>query len=106
MRQMVNQQGDVILFRIKEDDVPENAEFKPAGRVVLAEGEVTGHSHDAVGSGLAVAEVNGKKYLRAEKKSVLTHQEHGTQVVEPGVYEVENPLQYDHFEEEAREVRD
>lgn len=83
----------------------------PAGAVKaannhLAEGEATGHFHDATGDGVSVLEHDGRTYLDAPKGSTVTHQEHGPVTVPPGQYERRIVREYDHLAEEAREVRD
>jgi hypothetical protein len=74
----------------------------------LAEGEVTGHFHEAVGDGVAVLSDDGKtpKVLDAPNGADITHQEHGNITVPPGQYERVLVREYDHAEEEARDVRD
>lgn len=71
---------------------------------VLAEGESTGHAHVAdVGE---VTEVDGKKFFATEKAARVTHQEHKTVEVPPGKFETKKVQEYDHFFEEAKEVKD
>ena len=71
---------------------------------VLAEGELTGHAHVAdVGE---VTEVGGKKFFATKEPAKVTHQEHETVKVPPGEHRVERVLEYDHFAEEAKEVKD
>lgn len=83
----------------------------PAGAVKaannhLAEGEQTGHFHDATGDGVSVLEHEGRMYLDAPSGSTVTHQEHGPVTLPPGQYERRIVMEYDHLESEAREVRD
>ena len=96
------QQGDVILRRIS--DVPPHA--IPRLDNHLAEGEMTGHFHAAVGDGVAVLQHKGGLVLDAPTGARIVHQEHKEIVVPPGVYEVRRVREYDHFAEEARQVRD
>ena len=51
-------------------------------------------------------EHEGTLFLRVEKPADLVHEEHATQVVEPGLYEVGRVLEYDYLEEQMRQVRD
>jgi hypothetical protein len=112
-------QGDVIFIRI--ESLPASAkkitdpnDFKKA--LVLAEGEVTGHFHkiqneDALNIdeddtvGLYTFE-DGKLVIVNDEAISVTHQEHDTVAVPPGMWEVRIAKEYDHFLEEAREVRD
>lgn len=73
----------------------------------LAEGEVTGHYHEAVGNGVEVFE-NGGNSLQLENPNgcEITHQEHGTVRIPPGTFRTGKVLEFDPAEEEAREVRD
>lgn len=77
-------QGDVLLIR---SDIPKNAIPKPTlGKLILAEGEATGHCH-AINSPHAKAwECNGITYLSIEEPVDLVHQEHGTIRLGPGSY--------------------
>ena len=43
---------------------------------------------------------------RVVRAADLVHEEHATQVVEPGLYEVGRVLEYDYLEEQMRQVRD
>ena len=67
-------QGDVLLVPV--DEVPEGARplARTRGRVVLAEGEVTGHAH-AIRSAAATL-------------VTLDHEEHAAIEVAPGAYRV------------------
>jgi len=109
--------GDVVLRKISS--LPEGFTEKPFDKrgLVLAEGETTGHYH-------AIDPKNGKLYsdgkgnqcLVAEIPTGVKHQEHkekflsvktGKEVeLEPGVYSVDLPNEYDHVSEEARKVQD
>lgn len=101
------QQGDVTLERIAT--MPKGGTRVAAGPrgYVLAEGEVTGHAHTiAPIEGLELREVDGVLYARIPETVALTHEEHHTVTVPPGVYRVGKVQEYDHFAEEARFVAD
>lgn len=87
-------QGDVLIMRVSK--LPKDA--KPAkrdsGKIVLAYGEVTGHSH-------AIADKSAKSflcgndlYLQLESEVEVTHQEHGTVILEPGTHRVFHQVEY------------
>lgn len=101
------QQGDVLLERI--DALPDGLKkVAPKARgYVLAEGEVTGHAHvlDEIDN-VEMFEKDGRFYVNVKKESKLTHEEHGTHIVIPGIYRVGGVREYDHFGEEVRAVKD
>lgn len=72
----------------------------------LAEGEHTGHYHDAVGENAAVWDVGGTLVLEAPNGAAVTHQEHKQILLAPDTYDVSQVVEYDHFAEEARVVQD
>lgn len=98
----VIQQGDVLLFSGAR--IPKGA--TPVGHMRLAEGEVTGHCHEAVGEGVELVEHDGTLYLSAPQGATVTHQEHQPVTLGPGTYRVGRVREYDHFAEEARAVQD
>lgn len=74
-----HRQGDVLVQEIK---APKELDFKRIdpenGRVVLAYGEVTGHSHSLDAARVELFEApGGRRYLRMLAPSALEHQEHG-----------------------------
>lgn len=77
---------------------------------VLAHGEVTGHAHRVHGHGVALYETEDDEVLVLEvpndAEATVSHEEHHTQPIPPGVYERRIVREYDHFAEEARQVRD
>lgn len=107
MKNILIQQGDVLLNKI--DEFPKGLKRVKKDRrgLVLAEGEATGHCHaikkveDAV-----LYEKDGTLYLRVNKKTDLKHEEHNKIELSPGNYQIGIVQEYDHFEEEARDVMD
>ena len=87
-------QGDVFMFTVSEykrifGKLPEKGEeIQPKnGRLIIAEGEATGHYHSLPASDgklFAVAGVMGMMILEAARKTVLSHQEHGALPVPSG----------------------
>lgn len=87
-----------MLVPVKE--VPENLVEVPRenGRIVLAEGEATGHLHaidspEALFRAVDLDEIEGR-FLEIEAEVELTHPEHDTIVLEPGKYEVRRQRVY------------
>lgn len=105
-----HQQGDVLLFPVRQ--LPTQARrvaTRANGRIVLAEGEVTGHAHVVVAEpevSVELFELDGVTYLRTSGPSSLVHEEHHQQLLAPGTYRVGGVREYDHFAEEARRVAD
>ena len=73
---------------------------------VLAEGEATGHFHRAHGDGVAVYGDGDNRELEAPNGATVTHEEHGTQVLPAGDWDVSRVQEFDPFEEEVRSVQD
>ena len=73
---------------------------------ILAEGEVTGHAHRAVGPEVAVFGVGHHRELHAPMGCTVTHEEHQPQTVAPGQHDVLRVQEYDPFAKEIRSVRD
>lgn len=97
------QQGDVT---IQPASIPRGARTD-AGRI-LAHGEVTGHAHrlTEASDGLLV-EIDGQLYLAVgEGGATIIHEEHKPVELPQGDYRIGRVQEYDHFQEEARQVRD
>lgn len=98
-------QGDVLLHPLKA--LPSHAKpLKAAGKkLVLAEGEATGHSHTIERSEkfTAYEDWNGT-YLDVHEPVEVQHQEHATLVLQPGVYHVRRQMEF--WLNEARRVAD
>ncbi len=97
-------QGDVLLTLAK---IPESAKpVKIQGKVILAEGEATGHHH-AIASAPRKLQtfLDGEQlYLRVKSPVVLEHQEHAAITVEPGDYVVKKQIEV--WLDEVRRVAD
>lgn len=88
-------QGDVLLIPI--DQVPDSATTTAAGtRLVLAEGEATGHAHAVLADNAELVEApDGTLYLIvADEAAVLVHEEHNAIPLNPGSYEVRRQREY------------
>lgn len=101
------QQGDVKLFKIKE--VKSGFEKqKSISPLVIAFGSATGHSHRFENAEKIDLYKNGESVIIEikEPSEFLVHDEHHKTKVDAGIYEIEIVPEYDHFEEEVREVQD
>jgi hypothetical protein len=93
-------QGDLLLVPV--DWVPEQARLVRSGRLVLAEGEMTGHAHVVDDERASLHSVDRAAtrsatwFLRVEEGEpvLLVHQEHDALSVLPGVYEVRRQREY------------
>lgn len=86
------------------------SEKKAPGKLLthnhLAEGEVTGHYHAAEGAAVYELE-DGTCYFDGSEKSVtVTHQEHKAITLPQKEFRSGRVREMDHFEQEARQVRD
>ena len=106
-------QGDVMLVPV--DEIPAEArKQRPRRRLVLAEGEATGHHHVLEVDRATkleelllpgdVAELEQRFVRVLDEAAVLTHQEHATLEIPPGLYEVRRQREYS--PEEIRRVAD
>ena len=101
---MFYQQGDVI---IEQTEIPNTAKKIDKDRIILAEGEMTGHSHTIEDTSNCFAfESSEGLYLRVINEVTIKHEEHKPITVPPGNYKIRKVQEYDHFKEEARKVQD
>lgn len=89
----VYRHGDVILTKV--DTLPDGC--NKLDRNWLALGEVTGHSHK-IDVGELFETRDGKLYLRVNKITRVSHEEHRTITLPEGVYFIGQARQYDEKE--------
>jgi len=105
MDRPIIRQGDVILVPIEE--VPAAWTVgREDGRVVLAHGEVTGHSHAIVDERAELLAPDGSTFVTVDEAAELyllvhgtepvdlVHEEHATVGVTPGAYRVQRMREY------------
>ncbi len=99
---MMWRQGDVFIAAVPS--IPAGATPRP--HCVLAEGEITGHSHRVEGQRVAeLYEHSGTLYLKVTAASArVIHQEHGPVTLPRGCYRVWPQREYS--PEAIRVVRD
>jgi hypothetical protein len=106
--QCIVRQGDVLLVPITEIPKAAKRASSKHRRLVLAEGEVTGHHHSiAERPGVELLEVPSQNelfLLVKEGDALLEHQEHATITLKPGAYRVIRQREYS--PEEIRQVAD
>jgi hypothetical protein len=94
----IYRQGDVLIRGLDPKEFARHGAEIAAenGRLILARGEVTGHSHsiDALFGRLFEGYRPGVCYLLLEEQSLLEHQEHSPISVPKGLYEVIRQREY------------
>lgn len=92
----VIRQGDVLLVPV--DEIPADAEpvRRSKGRLILAEGEVTGHHHAIAEPDVELLETKAKEVFLSvmAAPALLVHEEHSTLTVPPGTYRVIRQREY------------
>lgn len=104
---MIIQQGDVVIESVNSIPGDCNPGQLKQGKIVLAEGETTGHAHRiSEVAGVVFKEKDGMFYLENKEELQVQHEEHKTVFIPPGTWRVWRVREYDHFAEEARAVAD
>ena len=88
-------QGDVFLQKVH--GVPNGSKRLEKGkRVILKEGEATGHMHEIleVDNIEIHQDAEGNLYLEVLEESTLVHPEHSEIKIGPGVYEIPRQVEY------------
>lgn len=99
---MYYQQGDVIIESVS---IPDKAVSKQTR--LLAEGETTGHAHKVAAGDVQMLELGQQLFMRVLSGNArIVHEEHKEVLIPPGDYEIRHVQEYDHFAEEAANVRD
>ena len=106
----VLRQGDVALIRVGSLPVGCSEVLPDHGRIILAFGERTGHSHAVYGVTQEAPKVRlwsagAERFLQVLARCELVHEEHSAATLEPGTYLL--PGQFEHTEEHTvRQVAD
>ncbi len=94
-------QGDVLLVPVDELPARRHERVVEGPRIVLAEGEATGHAHVVLGRARLVHSTNapswrgvGHTHLVVEEPASLVHDEHDAIALVPGVYHVRRQREY------------
>lgn len=108
MEQKQYRQGDVFIERISDEVFNQSHKMIPRDsqkRIVLAEGEATGHAHAIKTPGVMFYEMpDGERYVHSEKQFKILHEEHGAILLDPGVYRIGRQREY--HPTELRQVAD
>lgn len=88
MKNETMRQGDVLIKKI--EILPDDLKEINGNRLVLAEGEATGHAHAIydIQNCHMYAAPNEDLYIKVSKKVDLLHEEHGKIPINEGIYQV------------------
>jgi hypothetical protein len=92
----IYRQGDVLLMRVDKKPSKAATVKRMGGKLVLAEGEVTGHAHTIEGKGARLFAVNNDhRFLVVTGTDItLAHEEHAAIPLEPGIFRVIRQREY------------
>lgn len=98
--------GDVIIYKLEQE--PSLEQSATVKQLILAEGEVTGHSHRLTGSFdiLQNKPISGELLFEVHSEAVLSHEEHDRIVLDKGVYLKVNQVEYNPFTDLVKKVLD
>lgn len=99
------QQGDVCLKKLTRLPAGKQ-EIVAKKRLVVAEGEHTGHAHVIEDDDAELIRIGEQILLRLEKSATIKHDEHKPITLEPGIWEVGRVQEYDYFAHMKRQVID
>ncbi len=94
-------QGDILLVPV--EGIPEGARpvARLHGRLILAEGELSGHAHAILDERVDLYELvfsddvaEMRRRLKVEAEVALVHEEHAPITLVPGEYEVRRQREY------------
>lgn len=93
-------QGDVLLIPREPLSDEQRRWCRPVARdrdrIVLAEGEATGHAHAVSSHRAELWDFAGSRILEVEEPVVLSHEEHAPIAVDPGLYRVVVQREHDY----------
>lgn len=93
-------QGDILFKQVTDE--PKQVEAK---KLVIAEGEVTGHHHVLLAETDSVI-LGDRTLFTVRGKAKLVHPEHDTIEFSTGTYMVINEREYNYVEKQLEKVRD
>lgn len=100
MKHKIYRQGDVLIVRVASIPADASPAKRDDGRIILAYGEITGHSH-AIEDTAAKGWLSGETlYLDLEKKTKVWHEDHNPKqedkpmILPAGQYIVLNQVEY------------
>ena len=99
------QQGDVLGRKLNEMPTGEQ-KILSRKRLVLAEGEHTGHAHVIEDDEAELIQIGERMLLKLTKAATVKHEEHGPITLSPGIWEIGRVQEYDWFAKLTRQVMD
>ncbi|MBW2968541.1 hypothetical protein KY314_00275 [Candidatus Woesearchaeota archaeon] len=105
------QQGDILFVPISKTPDKTKSVQPQQGKYILAEGEATGHSHaikvlDKPHQMVKVLRNAKGLYLKVKSPVDVEHEEHGTQTIPIGDWEVKQINEWNYDEQQAQKIRD
>jgi hypothetical protein len=99
-------QGDVLIELVNEELPADAKQVKPdsRNRLVLADGEATGHAHAVSANGAALYDADTGLMLQVNQPTAVVHEEHSAINLDTGLYKVTRQKEY--FPTEIRNVAD
>ena len=94
--------GDLLIRKVSS--IPKTAILTSTN--IIAEGELTGHNHQIVGSHQVFETLDKQLYLEAKQDVILKHEDHNTLTLPSGCYIIESQRKYDPFEDVEEKVVD
>ena len=93
MKTKTYRQGDVLIETVSR--IPSNAVKQvPAGWIILALGETTGHCHSVDSDSADWWKDGDDQFLDVPASAIVTHQEHGPIALPAGKYRVTRQREY------------
>ncbi len=99
------QHGDVLLDKVNK--LPNGAsKQKRNGRLIVMDGEATGHAHAIEDKTSTIWELKGELYLEVTEPTTIVHEEHKPIDIPEGIYKIGRVKEYDYLQEMERHVID
>ena len=103
--QKTAQQGDVVMRKLYALPTG-NQKLIARRRLVVAEGEQTGHSHVIEEDDAELIQIGERMLLKLSKAATIKHEEHKPITLSPGIWEVGRVREWDWFSRMQRQVID
>ena len=87
-------QGDVFIQTCNVAPANMHPIESKAGRLILAEGEATGHHHSVPATAAQLFAVDDRMVMVVSEPTVISHQEHAAIEIAPGMYWVVRQREY------------